>query len=43
MLKIIKNFIEKHIVAEFPYDNVCWDCRETECNPKICREKGIIK
>jgi len=47
MLKIIKIFIEKHIVAEFPYefpyDNACWDCRETECDPKICREKGLIK
>ncbi len=30
-MKYIKNFIRKHIVAPFPYTDICLDCKKGTC------------
>jgi hypothetical protein len=37
------NFVKKHIVADFPYPDECWDCKEGFCagNPACPLMKSI--
>ena len=43
IIEMFRKVFQGPLISDFDWDDACYLCQETNCQPSKCRELGIIK